>query len=58
MIPEIYAATTVSVKLLALYLAEYSALLLILLAFWTSRHAMCNIVGCPLNPLLNIKRPK
>ena len=58
MLPELYAAATVSAKLLALYLAGYSALLLILLAFWTSRHALCNVTGCPLNPLLNIKRPK
>jgi hypothetical protein len=56
MIPELVAAYKQG--LLIVYVPMYLALWIILMAFWMSRHAMCNITGCPLNPLLSVERPR
>lgn len=56
MAPELVAAYHQG--MLAVYAPLYVALLLILLAFWVSRHAMCNVTACPLNPLLGVDRPR
>ena len=57
-IPDLAAAYMAGPATLAVYSLSYAALSMILYAFWRSRHAMCNIAGCPLNPLLRVGRPK
>ena len=55
---DMYAAYTVSAKMLALYAILYATLAMIVYAFWESRHAMCNITRCGLNPLRYVSKPR
>ena len=57
-IPDLVAAHIAGPKIQAIYMGAYTVLLMVLISFWRSRHAMCNIIGCPLNPLLKVERPK
>ena len=57
-VPELVAAWMVGWGLFVLYVVLYAVIGLVLLSFWRSRHAMCNVVGCPLNPLLGVERPR
>ena len=56
----ISAAFSDDMLLLLKIIAAYAIWWIIFVQFWISRHAMCNYLNCPLNPLVSMekKRPR